>query len=228
MRAQSILPFHENKFDALKHSRLGNWRGTNSHWKNSNPISGCCSYVCWCGKYGRPGRCTRFSSLPWWVVYFLPCWQYPPMLQLLYYSYFKIMSLNNAVFGILHKGAAGMNKVCGCYSVSFLVLHLLLIKIKSWCFCCISKSMMKHQQKLYWISVLLWFTYGYWKWMCVDSLNEYIDPPIVVTIEYRVVNNIWRHSWIFFKHVSLWGLFLDPHLTTHHSITGVQWSQVTD
>lgn len=118
MRAQSILPFHENKFDALKHSRLGNWRGTNSHWKNSNPISGCCSYVCWCGKYGRPGRCTRFSSLPWWVVYFLPCWQYPPMLQLLYYSYFKIMSLNNAVFGILHKGAVAMNKVCGCYSVS--------------------------------------------------------------------------------------------------------------
>lgn len=40
------------------------------------------------------------------------------------------------------------------------------------------------------------------------------------TIGCGVVNRFWRHSPIFlflFKHVCLWCLFFDRHLTTHHS-----------
>ena len=36
----------------------------------------------------------------------------------------------------------------------------------------------------------------------------------MLTIECGVLNKIWRHHPIFFKHVFLWCLLLDPHLTT--------------
>ena len=39
----------------------------------------------------------------------------------------------------------------------------------------------------------------------------------VFTIECGVVNRIWRRSPISYKHVSLWSLIFDPHLTTNAS-----------
>jgi hypothetical protein len=58
--------------------------------------------------------------------------------------------------------------------------------------------------------------------MFVDSLTEYIGPPKCVhNNKGGLVNEIWRRSPILFKHVALWFLFIDPHLTTHQSNIGV-------
>ena len=46
--------------------------------------------------------------------------------------------------------------------------------------------------------------------------------PVVFTIKCEVVYEISRGSPMSFKHVSIWCLFFDPHLTTHQSnILGV-------
>jgi hypothetical protein len=47
--------------------------------------------------------------------------------------------------------------------------------------------------------------------------------PIMLTI--RMVNTFWARSSISFEQVSLWCLFLDPHLTIHHSsvVTQIRW-----
>jgi hypothetical protein len=58
---------------------------------------------------------------------------------------------------------------------------------------------------------------------CVFYTTLYQDrmvPPIMLAIDCKVVNWIWKCCPIFFKHVSLWCLFLDPLLTTHHSNIG--------
>ena len=57
-------------------------------------------------------------------------------------------------------------------------------------------------------------------------LSNYI--PIVLTIECRVVNKIWRRTPIPFNHVSLCYPFLDPHLTTHHSNISFQFRKATE
>ena len=41
---------------------------------------------------------------------------------------------------------------------------------------CISKSMMKHQR-----TIKAWVSDDFWKYMFVDSLTEYLGPPIVST-----------------------------------------------
>ena len=46
-------------------------------------------------------------------------------------------------------------------------------------------------------------------------------------IKCRVVINIWSHSSISFKHVSLWCLLFDPHRTTYQSNVGVRFRKVT-
>ena len=73
----------------------------------------------------------------------------------------------------------------------FHVLQLLHIRFTQWNMCCISKCMMKHQQKLDWKLNLLLFTHGHWKCKFVDFLAEYQN---VFTIECEVVNKIWRRS----------------------------------
>ena len=68
--------------------------------------------------------------------------------------------------------ATGCCKVCGCYLVCFfLILHLLLFRFLSTNLCCITKCMMKHQQKPYWKLDLLLFSYSYSNHKClfVDS-----------------------------------------------------------
>lgn len=44
----------------------------------------------------------------------------------------------------------------------------------------------------------------------------------MLTIECKVVMNIWKHSLISFKHESLWYLLFDPHRTTYRSRIGVR------
>ena len=56
----------------------------------------------------------------------------------------------------------------------FRVLQFLHIKLTQQYLCCISKSIMKHEQKLDQILDLPWFIYGYWNYMFVDILIEYI------------------------------------------------------
>ena len=58
--------------------------------------------------------------------------------------------------------------------------------------------------------------------MFVDSLIEYTSVPnCVFTIESGVVEGVGKCRLITFKHVSLWCLSFDPHLTTHRSNIGV-------
>lgn len=58
------------------------------------------------------------------------------------------------------------SKVCGC--------HLIRFPCSPTYLCCISKSLMKHHQKLDSKADLSWFSYGLRKtWMFVDLLNEY-------------------------------------------------------
>lgn len=42
------------------------------------------------------------------------------------------------------------------------------------------------------------------------------------TIDWSVVNEIWRRSPISLEHVSLWCFLFDPHLTTYHSNIGIR------
>jgi hypothetical protein len=51
--------------------------------------------------------------------------------------------------------------------------------------------------------------------LLIPSLNILV-LPIMFTIECGV-NKIWECGPISFKHVSIWCLFFDPHLTTHQS-----------
>ena len=63
--------------------------------------------------------------------------------------------------------------------------------ISNWNLYCISKSIVKHQQKSYWKSKLPWFGYAYQKCMLVDFLTGRISPPTCV------------HRWvwsIYLKH----------------------------
>ena len=46
-------------------------------------------------------------------------------------------------------------------------------------------------------------------------------PPIMLTTEPGMMSVFWTHSPISLEHMSLSHLFLDPHLTTYHSNTGV-------
>ena len=58
-----------------------------------------------------------------------------------------------------------------------------------------------------------------------SQINEYSDKynfPNCVTIEFEVADKSWRCNPIFFKHVFLWCLLFDFHLTTHQSIMSVQ------
>ena len=85
------------------------------------------------------------------------------------------------------KGWRGMAiKVCGCYSGCFHVLQLLLNRFTQQKLCCISKSLMKHQQMSDGKSNLLWFSYDYRNCIFVDFLIDYmyIGPPNYV--HYRV------------------------------------------
>ena len=96
--------------------------------------------------------------------------------------------------------------------------------------CCISISMMKHQQISYWNWDLPWFSNSYWKCMkCmfVDSLMECTCPPNCA--QYLVWSNSWswRRSPISFKHMFLWCLFFDPHPTIHKSNTIKTNNQIT-
>ena len=54
--------------------------------------------------------------------------------------------------------------------------------------------------------------------MFVDSLAGYTgSPELCFPLECGVVHRSLRRSAISLKHVSLWCLFSDPHLTTHQS-----------
>ena len=44
------------------------------------------------------------------------------------------------------------------------------------------------------------------------------SSPIMLTIGPRMVNKFWICSWSSLKRMSFWCLYLDTHLTTHHSI----------
>ena len=77
----------------------------------------------------------------------------------------------------------------------------------------------------HWKSNFPWFSYGYRKCMFVVLKLETKVLPIVFTVECRVVINIWRHSPIFLKHVSLWCLLSDPHRTIHKLVIGVWLSK---
>lgn len=44
----------------------------------------------------------------------------------------------------------------------------------------------------------------------------------MLTPEPRKINRFWACSLIFFKHISFWCLFLNPHLPSYHSNIGVQ------
>ena len=74
----------------------------------------------------------------------------------------------------------------------FHVLQLLPIRLTQQNSCCISKSLMKHLQRLDRKLDLPLFSYGtYWKCMYVDFLTgEIIGPPNCATIECRVVINV--------------------------------------
>ena len=52
--------------------------------------------------------------------------------------------------------------------------------------------------------------------MCVDSLVEYTQSPNCV--DYWVYISFEDIIQNLFKHVSLWCVFLNPHLTIHHFI----------
>ena len=47
----------------------------------------------------------------------------------------------------------------------------------------------------------------------------------MLTTEPRMVNTFWAHSSISFEQMSLWCMFLDSHLTIHHSsiVTQIRW-----
>ena len=47
-------------------------------------------------------------------------------------------------------------------------------------------------------------------------------PPVIVTIEFRIVSIYWARSPISFKHIAFWCLSLDPYSSTYRSDTGVQ------
>jgi hypothetical protein len=101
-----------------------------------------------------------------------------------------------------------MIRCVGCYSVRFSCSLNFYWSFTQPNLCCISKSTMKHQRKLVWKLDLRWFSYGYCKCMFVDSLTEFIRPPIVFNIQCGVVNKMWWCSLISLKYVSLWCCFL--------------------
>ena len=116
--------------------------------------------------------------------------------------------------------ATGCCKVCGCYFVwFFLILHLLLFRFLSTNLCCITKCMMKHQQKDHienWTScyLVIVITSAY----LLIPFTQYIGPP---NCGCGVHNINLKCNPISFKHVSLRYLFFDPHLTPHQSNIGV-------
>ena len=63
--------------------------------------------------------------------------------------------------------------------------------------------------------------------MLISQQNTHV-LPIVFVVECGVVNKFWRCSPISFKHVSLWCLFVDLHLSTCLSNEGVQLRKVTE
>ena len=58
------------------------------------------------------------------------------------------------------------------------------------------------------------------------DISSYIDPPIILTIEPRMVDIFWACGLIFFSHMSFWWL-LSHLLTTHHSNMVAQLEKVT-
>lgn len=98
------------------------------------------------------------------------------------------------------------SKVSGCNLIEFSCLHLQLTTFTSWSIRCIRKSMVKHLQK--WIGSWI-FLDQFLRWIYLGSSNG-VDLYVIVSI---VVDRIWRGSLIS-KHVALWCLFIDSHLTT--------------
>lgn len=103
-------------------------------------------------------------------------------------------------------------KVCGCYSVAFRVLQLLLVRFTKWNLGCISESV----HDLAMVIGSAWFLISY--------LNTYIFP-IVSTIACGVVNWIYEKcSLVSFEHMPLWCLVFDPHQITQESNIGFYWN----
>ena len=58
--------------------------------------------------------------------------------------------------------------------------------------------------------------------LCIPELDG-CWVPIVFTIEWGVVIEIWKCSPISFEHVPFWCLLIDPHQTTYQSNIGIWW-----
>jgi hypothetical protein len=69
---------------------------------------------------------------------------------------------------------------------------------------------------------IMWISYSLskWRFSCLLSGNK--GPPNHVDDWHRILSIFYAHNWISFEYISFWYLFLDPHLTTYHSIIDVQ------
>lgn len=76
---------------------------------------------------------------------------------------------------------------------------------------------------------LLWISSPLSKSRFLHSSNGHIRSfPFMLTIEPKMVATFWANNpRIYYKHMSSWYImFMNPHLTTHHSSIGVQFKYV--
>ena len=99
-------------------------------------------------------------------------------------------------------------KVCGCYSVSFHVLQLLLVRFTKWNLCCIRNLSM----------IWLWLLEVHF---FIPYKNIYVFSFIFI-FACGIVNKIWKCNLVSFEHMSLWCFCLDPHRITHELNIGVE------
>ena len=104
---------------------------------------------------------------------------------------------------------AYMYNVCGCYLVCFSCCPTLLIRCTQQNSCGISENLRRNICKNR--------IENRTAFHLIMVIGSACSNCIVITIECRTVNNIWRHSLISFKHVSSQCLLFDRHRTTYHS-----------
>ena len=92
------------------------------------------------------------------------------------------------------------------------------LKLCCWMLCTSGKRRGKSALRIGLFLIGLWssgvhdFWFLNWMYRCFQLCS---------LVECEVVDTIWRHGPVPFKHVSLWCLFSDAHLTTHQSDVGV-------
>ena len=108
---------------------------------------------------------------------------------------------------------------------TLLVLHPLLVGYATRNLC---EKISNTKSCLWTLLELKYISYSLSKWRFSLSLKDHEGPPIMSIVEPRMANKLWAHSSISFIHMTFWCLFLDPHLSTRHSNTGVRLRWVTE